>query len=126
MHKSACSGSGGVSILLKESFLADYHVDQVDDNHDGILAVQLRNKLCHTCLVFICVYIPPDTSRRGREEAESIFEHLTQLLFQFEESDHIFLYGDFNARVGDRLDFIECVTFSCSSCISGAMIHELT
>ncbi len=109
LHKNACSGSGGVAILIRESLLENYVIENVDTSYDCILAVQIRNQICDTCLVFVCVYVPPDTSRRGREEAESIIEHLTQLLYQFEDSDHIYVYGDFNGRVGDKPDYIESI-----------------
>ena len=74
-------GSGGVAILLSDIFLNEYCVDRVDSSYDGILAVQVKSLLSDECLAFICVYIPPDSSKRGREESEMIFEHLTQLLF---------------------------------------------
>ncbi len=35
-----------------------------------------------------------------------LFEHITQLMYEFEDSDFTLIFGDFNARIGDRNDFI--------------------
>ena len=47
----ALKASGGVGILIKNSFLTEYNVKVIDKSFDGILGVEFRHK--YTDFVFI-------------------------------------------------------------------------
>ena len=101
LHKNACVGSGGVAILINDDMLNQFTIDWVDSNYESMLAVKLKDKISEYVIVLICAYIPPESSRYGWE-ADVLYEHLTQLIYQYEECDSMLIFGDFNSRVGEK------------------------
>ena len=105
LHTQVCVGSGGVAILVNRDILNDYMVTCVDSSYNSVLLIKLKHIKSETCIAFISCYVPPDNSRHG-EEAESIFEYLIQLLYTYENCDVTYIFGDFNARLGEKSDYI--------------------
>ena len=106
INKRANKGSGGVGILVSSNVYHNFFVDVTDKNHEGILAINLRNKHTDYTIALIAAYLPPDNSIYGRDPT-SFFAHLTHLMYMYSDVDAVYLAGDLNGRIGQRLDFIE-------------------
>ncbi len=107
-HKRAIRGSGGVAILIKDTILQSYKVTVSDKSIDGVLCVELKQKLSEFIFhVFLC-YLPPDNSVWGRD-ADAFFGHLIAELYLRSYSDCVLVCGDFNSRIGKELDYIDGV-----------------
>jgi exonuclease III len=100
--------SGGVGVLIKNDLFEYYDVQVVDKAVDGILALQLSDKVTHHACVIICAYLPPENSNWGRD-APSFFSHILQLMYMFSEADALFLCGDLNSRTGKLKDYNETI-----------------
>ena len=110
-----CSGSGGVAILSSNMFLQEFTIDGMDTSFTSVLPVELKHKKSNFTLVCICVYVPPETTRLGRE-SDIIFEHLVQTVYQFENADSVYVFGDLNTRINDKCDYIVGVDEVISRC----------
>ncbi len=91
LHSAACVGSSGVAILLDGVILQEFKVDSVDLSYEGIVLVILRHHSCDTTIAFVCCYAPPEHSSRG-SEADAVFEHFIQILYQYENVDDTFVW----------------------------------
>ena len=108
LHKNACTGSGGVAILVHDKVLSKYRIEELVLEHDRLMLMVLQNKCSEFRIAVAIGYLPPDNLWYGTE-ADSFFEILTQLIYTFGECDQVYIAGDFNARIGKKQDFIEDV-----------------
>ena len=108
LNRRARTGSGGVGIFIANHLYQLYDVRILDKNYEGILAISFTNKSSGYKFVFITAYLPPDNSIYGRDAA-SFFSHLTHLVYLCCDYDSVYLSGDLNARVGNKLDFVDGV-----------------
>ena len=106
LHTAACVGSGGVAILINKDTLKYFKVVCVDSTYDSVLLVKLNHVESDTNIALISCYVPPDNSRHGLG-GKAIFDYLTQLLNSYEECDTTYICDDFNARLGEKADFIQ-------------------
>ena len=105
VKKTAKCGSGGVGILIRQNIIENYHVNELDKNVEGILVLELVHKCTsHVIVVGVC-YMPPENSNYGRD-SQAFYDHLLNVIYQTENADVFMLGGDFNARVGNILDFV--------------------
>ena len=104
-HVRAKKASGGVGILVKDKVLDQYSVSSIDKCFDGILVICLQHKTTDFKLTLINVYLPPENSIWGRD-CDTFTSYLTSVLFSSHSSDIILVLGDFNARIGNELDYI--------------------
>ena len=103
---------GGVGVLVKESFLNEYKVSVIDKSHQDILVLLFENEMSEiSFLVFSC-YLAPENSPYGRNSSE-FFGHMLSIIYQYNFVDTFFICGDFNSRLGGKLDYIESID-SCS------------
>ena len=98
-------GSGGVAILVKDYLLQSFQVRLVDNSQNGIIGIELKNKLTAKCILVYSCYLPPEGSPWA--DTSSFYGHLISQLYLNSYADNVFVAGDFNARIGSRLDFIE-------------------
>ena len=105
-HIRAKKNYGGIAILCKQSVFDNYKVEVVDKEYDGILMINLVDKISGYDILFIGLYLPPENSPWGRDSV-SVFAHILSCLYQFEDADAIYLCGDMNVRTGNRVDYIQ-------------------
>ena len=109
IHVNARRGSGGVGFLVKETLHDTYSISLIDKSVEGVIGIQLSDKITNFCIVVICCYLPPERSSRGRT-SDTVFAHLISLLYLYEEqSDILLVCGDFNGRIGSGDDCINGV-----------------
>ena len=97
-HKYAPKMSGGVGILVKHCISCYYHVNIIDKSVDGVLGISFVGKYTDISIcIFVC-YLPPESSVWGRD-ALSFFAHLVSQIYAGGHYDHVFMCGDFNARL---------------------------
>ena len=95
-------------MLIRNDVYQDFLITIVDKSFDGILAIELLHKITEFTITIICVYLPPENSNYGRD-ASSFYSHLITLVYDAVNSDVTLICGDFNARIGERCDYIEDV-----------------
>ena len=105
VHKDAKKGSGGVAIMIKNEILENHKVSIIDKEIDGILGIELVNRLSGFQSVYFCCYLSPENSVWGRD-SDSFFAHLTTQVYLHQDCDLILIGGDFNARIGSEDDYI--------------------
>ena len=106
--KTAKSGSGGVGLLVREELLNDWYINEIDSMIDGLYIVSLNNRHNDVKLLLNPCYLPPENSPWGND-SEAFFNHLTSFLYSLDDIDLLICAGDFNARIGKKLDFIQDV-----------------
>ena len=95
-------GSGGVGVLISNSFLNNYAVLSVDKQHEDILVIFLEHKMSKFQILLRAVYLPPSNSPYGRDP-EGFFDRLLSSAYYFEPHLSIAV-GDCNARIGSLDD----------------------
>ena len=108
IHKNAKSGSWGVAFLIKDSIYTDYRVTREDYGVEGLLAINLHHLRTATNIMIIGSYIPPDSSVHATDN-DMYFQQLVSLIYDNANKDFILMGGDYNARLGNKLDYIPSV-----------------
>ena len=105
--RTAKCGSGGVGLFLKNSLLNDWEFNVLDNTIDGLYITTLVNKKTECKIMLVPCYLPPETSNWGNE-SDVFFNHITSMLYSYEDDIDILIGGgDFNARIGSLDDFLE-------------------
>ena len=109
IHPRAKTGSGGVGILVKNTLLVKYKVSKLDTSLEGALWLHFkaRNKASTSFKMCVC-YLPPERSSRA-VNAQDYYDELLKQVYQYQDGELFFLCGDFNSRIGAKLDFVEGV-----------------
>ena len=92
----------GVGILIKNNIYDQYTINVIDKSFDGILGIKLAHKITKYNIVIFSCYLPPDNSPWA--EPYLFFEHLLYQLYLHKQEDALYLHGDFNARLGNKID----------------------
>ena len=111
-HKKAKRNSGGIMVLYKKEI--GNFLKLKNKENENILWIQIDKKLLLTKknLVLGTVYISPinstinnrtDNSFDSNETFATLYQHISS----FSNENDILIGGDFNARTGDLIDFIE-------------------
>ena len=110
VHTRARRPSGGITILLRHNLRAI--------GNTKITTIVKETEFCIWCKldkhhfntptdIYICaIYIPPQYSTFWNNHAFDPFEMLEQDILQFQNKGEVLLLGDFNARTGDKPDFV--------------------
>ncbi|WAR10114.1 hypothetical protein MAR_035190, partial [Mya arenaria] len=85
LHRRTPKGSGGIGVLIRNTFLNAFTVNKLNDEHEGILWISLTNKI---------------TKERLRIETP-----LSQVK-EYQRDSLVSIVGDFNIRVGNNDDYI--------------------
>jgi hypothetical protein len=105
IKKTAKVASGGVGILLKYSIVSNNYIAITDITYEGILSLTLTNKITTKQVNITVCYLPPERSQYGRD-TQGFYDHLLQLMYQVTECDSVVVGGDFNGRIGNKVDYI--------------------
>ena len=100
----ARKGYGGVAILFRSEVYKFYNVKLIDRSFDGIIAVELCNKVTHFSIIVIGCYLPPEQSVWGRD-AVSFYTHLLNFVYEYSDVDALYICGDLNSRIGNKSDY---------------------
>jgi hypothetical protein len=93
-------GSGGVGFLIKNTVLEVMDIITVNTSVDGILWMQLTNKVTKF-IINICVcYLPPCNSPYCTDQ--QFYDDLLTLLYEYQNDGPVAIGGDFNSRIGDK------------------------
>jgi hypothetical protein len=111
MHVNARIGSGGVGMFVRQSFLAKYKATVIDDSTEDVLWVKFSDGRSEDICVCVC-YLPPSNSTRAND-AEQFFTTLLDQVSRFQNDGLMYICGDFNARCGDDVDYVEGVDKVC-------------
>ena len=63
---------GGIAILVKNEMLRIFKVNTVLEVYDNVLGVKFSSRDGGTCVLVYCVYLPPESSRYGRNNEETL------------------------------------------------------
>ena len=105
LHVRARTGSGGVGFLIKDTLLDSFNVTVLDRDEEGILWIKLQDKADNTALCMCVCYVPPEHSTRD-VNMNDILDTLLVQVQQYQKEGLLIMCGDFNSRLGDRLDYI--------------------
>lgn len=105
LHARARVGSGGVGFFVKNELMCDYNVSVLDKAEEGILWIRLQCKCCDLVISACVCYVPPVNTTRD-VCVQSFLDTLISHIYMYQNDGPFYLCGDFNARLGDRLDYI--------------------
>ena len=108
IHISARNGSGGVGLLIENTFASNYNIQILDKGHEGILWINFKHILNGTCFNLCVCYLPPEGSSRY-VNVDEFFDTLLTKIYQYQGMGQYYICGDFNSRLGDLVDYIEGV-----------------
>ncbi|MES9885080.1 MAG: endonuclease/exonuclease/phosphatase family protein, partial [Sedimenticola sp.] len=105
-HKKAKRNSGGIVVYIKDCVKCGVTV--VRSHHDTIVWLKLAKTFFSFARdMYVCgSYIWGDDSPANRYVDADLFQLLQDDINYFQELGRIFVTGDFNGRVGHRLDYI--------------------
>ena len=96
-------GSGGIGMLIKHAMYEQYAVEKCYSNADKVLGIKFTERATCTELIVYCIYLPPESSRYGLSNEDTL-NKLTIELYRHVEADGVVICGDLNARIGSKLD----------------------
>ena len=105
IHRRAPKGSGGVGILVKNVLFEHFHVEVLNQDTQGILWITLKHKLTKEFLNFCVCYLPPANSTRA-VNAQDYFDTLMSQIYEYQSVGQVTIFGDFNTRIGENLNYI--------------------
>lgn len=108
IHKRATRGSAGVGAFVKNEVSNSFEISILDDNVEGILWLEFNSKITNSRFCVAICYLPPAESCRP-VDADTFFHDLLQQVYIYQHKGKIIICGDFNARIGPNLDYIEGV-----------------
>ena len=118
-HRNSNRYFGGVGVFVKRSALNVFNVSIVDKLIQDLLILLFENKENMDSEIFFLIFagnLPPENSPYGRNSSE-FFGHMLSIIYRYSFVSTLFICGDFNSRIGDKLDYIEEVD-NCSKRIS--------
>ena len=101
--------SGGIGVFIKNSLYQ--HIKLVESSSDYVMWLEVSDANCKKNKPFCLgiVYQPPESSKYYTDdEAELLETEITSICITY---NHVYLIGDFNARVSNKNDFMEADTF---------------
>jgi hypothetical protein len=94
-----------VGFLVKNDLLHDFRFEIVDTSYQGILWGKLSSKAADFALLPVVCYLPPERSVWA--DSDAFFNALTCQIHQYQNDGFLMIGGDFNARCGNKADYIE-------------------
>ena len=85
-----------------------YNESILDDTVEDILWVKLVDKVLSTCISICVCYLSPEGSSR-QVDPYNYFDNLLSQIYIYQNAWPYIICGDFNARCGEEVDFIEGV-----------------
>ena len=95
---------GGISMLIKESLLQEFRLSVLDNSIDDYIMVNLKNKVTSHSINLHCAYLKPENSVWNNND--DIYQTMLTNVYSYSDCDRSIILGDFNARLGSKVDFI--------------------
>ena len=108
IHVNAKCGSGGIGLLIENTFASNYNIQVLDKSHEGILWINFKHILTGSSFNLCVCYLPPEGSSRS-VNVDEFFDNLLTKVYQYQNMGQYYICGDFNSRLGDLVDYIEGV-----------------
>ena len=102
----AHKASGGISVFVKE-YLRDSIKFMPQSTSDIVWLMTKTSNINDQDTYIGCVYAPPEFSTYGRDYTRTIWDQLERETELFCTKGNVILCGDFNARTGTLVDFIQ-------------------
>ena len=102
------NGSGGVGLLIENTFASNYNNQILDKGHECILWINFKHILNGTCFNLCVCYLPPEDSSRY-VNVDEFFDTLLTKIYQYQGMGQYYICNDFNSRLGDLVDYNEGV-----------------
>ena len=100
-HKGPKIG-GGIAVFAREDIFDSTHV--VPNNNENSIWIKLKNKSSKGRDLFIgSYYVSPE----NKKSKQNLFDILSEEYDRFGKLGNVILVGDFNARTGQKIDFIQ-------------------
>ena len=93
--------SGGIAFLVRSHLVSNV---KVLAKTNSSLTLSLSQEVLGFACVLIGVYIPPEGSSYARDDS---FSELEQVIIEHDVEKDICVIGDFNARTGTLIDYVE-------------------
>ena len=77
----------------------------LNQDTQGILWINLEHKVTKECLNFRVCYLPPANSTKA-VNAQDYFDTLMSQIYEYQSVGQVTVFGDFNTRIGENLDYI--------------------
>ncbi len=90
---------------IKKDLYLKYNIFSIDNNVEGILHVKFVNKATEYNFVIFACYIALHDSPYGKDVTE-ILGHLIVQMYLLNDRDQIYLYRDYNWRIGNMTDVV--------------------
>ena len=105
-HKKAWRSSGGIAVFVRKSIKQSCKFDPMSDS--DIIWVRILKDFTNLGydLFLAFVYIPPSNSSYGKINTREIIEKVEKQVEYFSCKGKVIICGDFNARVGDKTDYL--------------------
>lgn len=91
--------AGGVAILVNERVYREFTVYPLMVKVEGELAIKCVHKSTGYATIVSSNYLPPSNSQYGKDP-EGLFGQLLLMCYEHNDTDLIYMSGDFNARIG--------------------------
>ena len=85
----------------------DGNVEVIENIYDSIVWIRIKpGVICDQAVFFACCYIPPENSQFYNENDIDLYQRLENSICKYKSEGTIFIFGDFNSRIGMRDDVI--------------------
>ena len=108
IHINAKNVSGGVGLLIINTFASSYNIQVLDKSREGIFWMNFKHILNGICFNLCVCYLPPEGSS-GYVNVDECFDNLLTKKYQYQGMGQYYICGDFNSRLGDLVEYIEGV-----------------
>ncbi len=109
-------------MLIKREIDDMYNIFTIDKCINNILGVKFVNKANnYTIVLFVC-YIAPFASPYGKNITDTL-GHLIAEMYLNNDSDQIYLCGEYNGRIGELSDAVEGIDIVPKRTLSDNIVH---
>lgn len=109
-HRKAKRNSGGIVVFIRDCILPG--IEMVKNHYDTLIWFKLDKDFFQfkEDVYLCCVYFWPDDSTAARLIDVDLFDLISNDIVSFEQLGSVMLAGDWNARVGNKCDYVVCDT----------------
>jgi len=107
-QRNAKRNSGGTVLYIRDSILPGVSI--VKNEYDTLIWLKLDKTFFNfqSDIYLCCLYLWPHDSPVSRIVDVDLFDVISEDVLYFEQLGSVLLSGDWNARVGKKIDFIDC------------------
>lgn len=105
-HRKTCHKKSGGIIIIYKNYLSKF-LEFPETESDYVQWVKIDKSLLQSDhnFIFGCIYVPPENTKYSSPEAFNEIE--SEMIDMVKEGDYIGFLGDYNAKTGTLLDYVE-------------------